>query len=128
MVARIKMVNARMDFAQEMVRRSAPVPKYPPGTDHQGGPAMDGCGSGPEIVLRLGQIAIISAGQESILLLPSGDMIHPAKISPERLKKPLADLTPEINKQIVSDLVAQSAKEAYSRLPSFAPGVIKSGK
>lgn len=104
-----------------MIERAKPIPKFPPGTQHPGWPAFVG-ESGPEIILRPGNVAIVGTGKGTALILPSGHIIPHAAINSQMLEKPIESMTQAINKQTLSDIMAKATKQAYSTLPSFAAG------
>lgn len=93
---------------QVMIEMAKPILKYPPGTIHPGGPAIVGEG-GPELILRPGQIAIVGEGDEQVMVLPSGAVIYPGKITSEMIEKPVADMTKEINRRMLADIIGRAS-------------------
>lgn len=107
---------------------TTPIPKYPPGTVHPGGPAIVG-EPGPLLIVRPGQVAVTAAPKEPAMLFPGTKVIPYGWNTPHPLlEKPVADIANAIDRQVLADIMHAQVREAYSRLPDFAQGGVKKTK
>lgn len=95
-----------MDIAHAMIELTKPIPKFPPGTIHPGGPAFIK-DSRPELVVGADRMAFVVA-RESIMPLPNCSVM-PHGLLNHSLRMSVADVRKIISEQNMPDLIAKAA-------------------